>query len=62
LGPFLQAPESICKGHVEILGSFKIESYTADRFFEFLKWALCPFFSYMDVTMPRLHGCRRAAN
>ena len=24
-------------------------SYTAGRFFEFLKWALCPFFMYRDV-------------
>jgi len=44
LGPFLQAPESICKGHVEILGSFKIGSYTAGRFSGFLKWAIEPIF------------------
>jgi len=26
-----------------------MDSYTAGRFFEFLKWALCPFFMYRDV-------------
>ena len=65
MGPFLQAFRNYLSDGLET-GSFKMGGYTAGRLFEFLKWASCPFFIYMDVMyaagawMHRsgdLHGC-----
>jgi len=48
LGPFLQALESISR-ELAVLRLAAILLVVFLSFFEFLKWALCPFFMYRDV-------------